>query len=522
MQPIETTITEVVVFPNRARITRRGGIALAAGEHLLVLKNLPATLDHDSVRASGYGEGVRILGMAAKVEFAENAQGSIAERERELQALHDAETALKNADSVQAARLELLQLLNGHSGSNFARSLANGRIDLQKVSSLLNYVSAELQTALDRRQQIANELRDVQKRKTAAQERLDAVVSPQRKDRRREVHVAVEAQAAVDFTLEVTYLVGDASWTPLYDVRLEDEAVTVHYLASISQQTGEDWTEVALALSTARPSIGTKLPELKPWYLRDLLSTFKEAEAPRYRSVLDQSISDIKAPSSIARQAASPAQVMQSTIAQSGASVTYQVGVPVSVPSDDAVHKTRVAALNLAVDLDYVTAPKLAEVAYLRATVTNTSDYVLLPGSAAIFHGENFVGSTEIALIAANETFEVQLGVDDRVKVKRELLKRDVGSRLIGQVRRTQVSYRISLHNLLNRGAAITVFDQIPVSQHERIVTKLDNATPRPDEQTDLNVLKWQLEIPAGEKHEITFGFTVDQPRDMMVTGLEL
>jgi uncharacterized protein (TIGR02231 family) len=203
-----------------------------------------------------------------------------------------------------------------------------------------------------------------------------------------------------------------------------------------------------------------------------------------------------------------------------GVAVTYRVSTPVAVPSDGTPHKTTITIERLDVSLDYVAVPKLAEEAYLRATVSNTSDYTLLPGTASIYHGMDFVGKTQIETIAPTEEFKVQLGVDDRIRVKRKLVKRDVGKTRIGNTRRSQFAYQITLTNHLPVPAHVTVFDQIPVGRHENIKTKLDSATPEPDEQSDLNRLKWELELETQEEQAIDFTFTVEHPRNMTVMGL--
>jgi len=172
--------------------------------------------------------------------------------------------------------------------------------------------------------------------------------------------------------------------------------------------------------------------------------------------------------------------------------------------------------------LDYVTVPKIAEEAYLRAKITNTSDSILLPGSANIFHEDEFVGTTSLETVVPTEEFEVQLGVDDRVKVERKLAQRDTSKTIIGNTRRTLYGYKITITNLLTRPARVTAYDQLPVSRNEQIKAKLIEVAPPPAEQTDLNILKWELDLKPQQKQELTFSFQVEQPRDMKITGIEV
>jgi uncharacterized protein (TIGR02231 family) len=215
-----------------------------------------------------------------------------------------------------------------------------------------------------------------------------------------------------------------------------------------------------------------------------------------------------------------PAEVATATVESSGTAVTFRVARPVGIPSDGSPHKTMITTLDLGANLDYVTVPKVAEEAYLRAKVTNTSASILLPGPANIFHTEEFVGTTQLELVAPNEEFEVQLGVDDRLKVERKLSERSTGKTFIGNTRKSLFGYTVTLTNNLPRPAKVTIEDQFPVSRHEQIKSVLQSVTPPPTEQTDMNILKWELEIAAGKKQEISFSFQVEQPRDLQITGI--
>ena len=116
--------------------------------------------------------------------------------------------------------------------------------------------------------------------------------------------------------------------------------------------------------------------------------------------------------------------------------------------------------------LDYVTVPKIAEEAYLRAKITNTSDSILLPGPASIFHDDEFVGTTALETVVPHEEFEVQLGVDDRVKIERKLTEHTVGKTFIGNTRKSLFAYTITVTNNLPWPANVTVEDQYPVSRN--------------------------------------------------------
>jgi uncharacterized protein (TIGR02231 family) len=527
MPAIETSISEVTVYVDRARVIRKGTIHLAPGEQTITIERLPTSLMDDSVRAAGRGAGVRILGVeVARDYYTDTPEEDQAALQKELQTLQDRDAALADADSAEASRLEFLKNLANNSTSILPRGIAYGKADLNSVVSFSKYISDEIAAAQTRRRELAQQRRDLAREIEVVQSKLQPRYDSIERIR---INVVVEATADTDLELEVTYSVNGASWSPLYDVRLVEEKVSVGYLANVQQTTGEDWPEVLLSLSTARPAISTTIPELDPWFLDvyrpPMPKMARMAMAPT-GGAADMAMMPETAPmaaqtrSMEAYEPPPPAEIATATVEASGTAVTFRVARPVGIPSDGSPHKTVITNLDLGAKLDYVTVPKIAEEAYLRATISNTSPSILLPGPANIFHADEFVGTTQLELVAPNEEFDVQLGVDDRLKVERKLTERSTGKTFIGNTRKSLFGYTISITNNLPRPARVTVEDQFPVSRHEQIKTTLQSIAPQPTEQTDMNLLKWELEIPPGKKQEIGFTFQVEQPRDMQISGI--
>jgi len=520
MTSLETRIATVTVYPDRARITRRGNTRLAPGAHTLVLANLPTTLIEDSVRATGKGAG-KLLGVeVAKIFVTHAPEANLKELEQQLEALGDEDKAFADEEATANARLKFLDSLRDWTGHSLAKGLAYGNATLDRAQQFSEYLARELDAVHAKQRDLAQKRREQKRKLEATQAQLEAVRRVETNERY-EIRVGVEASAETDFQLEVTYAVTNAHWSPLYDVRLEGERVALTYLAEVTQSSGEDWREVELLLSTARVATSNEIPELDPWYVDVVRPRLMPAQVAPARGAGAPLPPPADAMLMQAMPAPAPvAKMMEATIEASGAAVTYRVARPFNAPSDNSPHKTTITTLDLGAQLDYIVAPKLAAEVYLRAKIKNTSEFVLLPGSANIFHGADFVGATELERIAANEEFEAQMGVDDRIKVERELSERTVDKSLIGNTRRILFGYKITLTNLLATPAKIAVLDQLPVARAEEIKIKLREALPKPNEQSDLNVLKWELELKPQEKREVTFSFSVEHPREMTLTGL--
>jgi uncharacterized protein (TIGR02231 family) len=171
---------------------------------------------------------------------------------------------------------------------------------------------------------------------------------------------------------------------------------------------------------------------------------------------------------------------------ESGTGLAYRAARPLAVPADGGPHQTMIARFVLDAALDHLAVPVAAPEAYLRATVINTSPLLLLPGPARVFHDTQFVGQTSLETVAAGEEFELQLGVDDQIRVERELRRRSTSKAVIGGTRTIDLAYEITVENHRPNQARVNVHDHIPVSTDGDIRVRLRETSPNPAEQNDL------------------------------------
>jgi uncharacterized protein (TIGR02231 family) len=214
-------------------------------------------------------------------------------------------------------------------------------------------------------------------------------------------------------------------------------------------------------------------------------------------------------------------QMESAVVSEAGASLTYKLAGQAEVPGNGEPRKVTVAALKLKPSFTYVTAPKLEPVCYRRADLKNESVYSLLPGPLQLFEGDEYLGATHIEFVAPNQTFELALGADERMRVERELVAREVDKAfIIGDRRRIRYAFEIEVENLRDTRQTLLVRDQIPVSRDEQIKVKLDSVDPKPSEHSELNVLEWIFVLDPGAKRKLRYEFTVEHPRGMDVIGL--
>lgn len=524
-------ITGVTVFRDGARVARAGSVQVRAGLHPVSLGTLPASADPDSIRVAVAGDSAALLEVEVRRGVRADPLREEVTRLRNLvEEAQDALSALEDEESAANAGLGFIGHLSEASATALARAVGAGRADYEELSKMAGHLSASTEHALARRREIAGRKRAAHRELEAAKKRLAGTEQwAKRPEEYAEVIATIEADAAGTADVEISYHTSGASWKPLYDLTLTGERVAVSYLAEVTQRTGEDWPETTLVLSTARRGAHRTLPELEPWYIdraRQPVFGLRRGPVRAQRAAALSAAGEepiAGAAPGAAPGAAEPGGEIPAEAERLGADadagVVYTVARPLAVPADGAPHKTLIIRFDADTELDYLTIPALAPEAYLRATIQNGSS-LLLPGPARIFRGSQFAGATELETVAPGEEFEVQLGVDDEVRVERKLRRRATGKSVIGGTRTIDIAYEITVENHRDRAARISVRDHIPLSRDGEIKVRLRETNPSPGSTDDLGELTWPLSLDPGEKAAITYRFTVEHPATLTVTGL--
>ena len=549
---LSAPVASVTVYPDRAQIVRRGEVAIESpGEHTLRIGGLPINVQRDSFRVTGQGPaGTRILGVEQTQEFHPRApeeklaalRDEIAARERELAALDERIAAI-------GERRKWLDQLAEQSSRSLSWSLARGLTKPEDISAFLTFVSDERQRAVDAAPELAQQRKDLLSALEALRREYTQLDTGWLPDRVAAV-VRVAVATPGDVAISLSYLIGGASWRPRYDarVRTTEGSVRLTQQALVSQSTTEDWTGVAISLSTARPSVARQLPDdPRPWYVNVYtprpVPPPPPMRAPRFAAMAPApgggfgsdtippgvAMSPVVA-SSMAVQDATPIPeemaLDQALVERSGSAQVFHISGDVDIPSDGAPHLLPIAEYDLPGRLEYVAMPVESEGAHLRATVRNSTGQVLPSGELHVFHatpnGDEYAGATKLDLTANGAELKLYLGVDDNVTVKRELIERDTdkGSLLQSGIRRVTLGYRATVTNRTGATQRVIVKDRLPVPQNERIRLKVLDIRPQPTERTKLEQVTWDMQIPADEERRVEWRFTIEAPADVELTGL--
>lgn len=532
--PAEHRISGVTVFPDRAVVTRQGSVSLPAGEHQIVFENLPIGLDENSVRAGGTGGGWKILGVELKRDYREPAQSpEVVKLREQIRGLEDRRQDLQDERGDLGQKRELLNKLSRETGSasDGEPGAKKPTVSVAEIQRLVEYYGQEsnkISLRLRAIERAERELNRELERLRAELARLENPGTPQN----RRVAVTVAATAATAATtaqVEVSYMVPGASWSPQYDVHAAEDVkkITLTAYGVVRQNTGEHWENVRLTLSTARPQVGTALPELTPWVLdvvcpmpaaapaRDMLMKQNEL---RRNTVANQGM----VASELEADAAEAVQTLTARVEQRGFSAVYVVPGTATVPSDGEPHRSTISRQEMAAVTEYTATPKLMPGAFVKAKVQNANPAPLLPGPLNVFMGNDFVGSARLGLVGPEGAFDVFLGKDDGIKVQRkEKVRREETTGLVQKSRRIRTGYVIELENMKRTEEAVTVKDQIPVAAAGQITVRVTGVSPRPGkENKETGELQWEMKLKPREKRTIEVDVEVEAPVDVPVSGI--
>ncbi len=545
---MESRLTAATVYADRAVVTRTASVDLTAGEHTLAFERLPANLLDQSLQVSGRGTAAATIldvnAQTAYVDFTPNAR--VPELEEQIRGLQKQQRALDDRAGILEQERDFVKrmLLSStgtiiyplgadpaHAGGTAARPT------LEEWQKLYAYSDDTLGKIATEQQAIDTQREDLKTKETALEQQLNQLRGTGGKSYKTvTVRVAATEPGRLDVALR--YAVPGASWAPSYDARLRvaDRAVELAYFGLVRNATGEDWTNIALTLSTARPNLGGGAPELPPWIV-DVARAMPVAMA---RARMQDMAQKAQAFNELAATgAAAPTMEpeekdagMLTAVVEAGAtSATFKVPVAVTLPANNTVQKVPIATTKLAATLQYQATPKMMETAFLSAYATNTTEYPFLAGAMNTFLDDTFIAASRLKSVMPGEKFELQLGADEGIAVKRRLVNRfteDTG--LVTKGKRVTYEFLVTLTNNKKTAERVVFKEPVPVSRNEKIVVKLltpdegdVGTTEKPKEVTreEDGKLVWRLDLKPGEKREIPLKFSVDYPADLKVAGLE-
>ncbi len=261
-KPIDSKITDVTVFLNKAQVTREGKTRIESGKTNLIVTGLTSMLDPESIQVSGKGNFV-ILGISHQQNFLNEFN-----MPKSLKALKDSLETLQRQVILEQSQKEILNKEEQMLLSNQKIGGTNQNLTVAELKAMADFYRSRLGDIVTTRMKQDEKIKKINERIV----KLNAQVNNQNELYRRntsEIVVSVSADAATSADLQIKYVVANAGWNAIYDLRAINtkNPVQLSYKANVFQSTGEEWKNVKLKLSTANPNQSGLKPELYSWYL---------------------------------------------------------------------------------------------------------------------------------------------------------------------------------------------------------------------------------------------------------------
>lgn len=513
---VSSKITDVTVFLSGAQITREARTTLSPGVTDVVLTDLSYYIQPASIQVDGNND-FTIISVKHVYDYEDDRQESaevLAIRE-ELEGLNRQLRILNSTEKIYGDEKSMILANKSISGTRVGADVETV-IDLadfyEERLKEIEYKFIEIQTARTDLNEQINELNQELNQITGGSTYTSNIV------------VSLSTSSTKKVTISFNYVVTQAGWSPLYDIRSNDinGPITLTYKGNVWQQTGYDWNDVNIKLSTGNPTQSGTRPTMYPW----VVSLYDPNEYREQYERNDNS-SDAYAVPSISVESevdemyylddylydATTSLANYTTVSQTAVNTTFNIALPYTIPTDGIAYAVEVQDHEIPATYAYYSAPKVDCDAFLMARITGWDDLNLMAGTANIFYEGTYVGQSYLNTNVTDDTLQVSLGRDNSVIVERQKIKGFEATQTIGSNTKLTIAIELNVRNNKNGPISIKLDDQIPISSNKDIVvTLIDDGGATLDATT--GKLTWNLDLAKGESTSLRFTYSIKYPKD--------
>lgn len=548
-QDIASNIDEVKLYLTAGQMKHNQSLKLVKGRNKLKFSGISAYADPQSIQFKGTGS-YRLVSVSTEMDFlaAEQFNPRISVLKDSLEIFQDKLQFTK--DQMDAYNAE-----KGVMNTN--RDLGGGTQNLT-VAQIKEAGEYFRKRTLEINQEMSKLRKAEQRYSVEIQDMRAQLVELNYNENQRsnQVVVLIDMDQPAQMDTELTYLVSDCGWAAMYDLSAQDISgkINLKYKAQVYNNTGNDWENIALTLSTADPQLSATHPAMGPWYLTEnyavsgSISGKRQVYAPSQSQVdyrqnavsnlnwandrvydnyfnsgdiqqnfnksgyFDNSQNELGLLKNVNAQ-----NVQMRSIDISELSTEFVIENKFSCPSDMKPYMVDVKEVDLDATFSHITVPKLDRSAFLMANIIGWQELELIPGPTNVYFGGVYVGVSQIDTRNVSDTLSLSFGRDDKVTVMRKLKKEFTTKREMGSFKRDSYMYEIAIRNNRSVPINIEVYDQIPISQSSQITVSTDQISGGIMNEENGEV-KWRLNVAPNDVTSKEIGYTVKYPKNMTIS----
>lgn len=521
--PVTPKTSEVTVYRSGAKITSAATVKVPAGASEVVFENLSPFFNGNSLQVKIKGDArlnAAVFQLKAPAPAPENPR-ALTIRDS-LTLLGDALVVNDQENKVLEDEVRMVQKNSERVGIS-----ANGQpgsLSVTELKDLANFYRQRMLEIRDRQQKLSLVQRGIKTVYERLQTELKRV-QPNTGNQTGEITLKLDAAGAQTLEITCTYLVNNAGWAPLYDLRSAglDKPLQLTYKANVHNRTGFDWKAVALHLSSAQPLTNNDRPILNPVYVdfRPVVVYGKEQQEQiqPYRGNIYQMEQVVTAAPNTYEERTDlmPGQPLETDITGAGEAEllsVFDLPTPQDILADGKDNIVTVEEKEIPAAYEYHAVPKVEPAVFLLAKIANYGQYNLLPGQANIFFQDTYIGQTRVNPQTTADTLLLSFGRDEQLTIKRVQPKDFTERRkMFGSKIRETYLYEISIKNNKSKNVTVALIDQIPISKQKDIVVELEDRGGAAV-NADFGKLEWSVEVPAGQTKKVRFSYSVEYPKD--------
>jgi uncharacterized protein (TIGR02231 family) len=511
---ISSTPSKVTVFLSGAEVYHQTDLKLVAGQNEFRFVGLPSSISINSV-SFNLGEKAKILSISGEINT-DGRQKINKERtfwEDSVKYMEAELTKLRNEAVVWEVEQKLLAVNQDRIGSNNGLSL----IELQTFSA--HYISR----TRDLVEKVAQQKQKVEQ----WTERLEKIKLLLNKVKTRELNANFEISLIVIskenqvINTNWSYVISEAGWSPVYDLRSKGvgKPITFTYKGDIFNNSGMDWKNIKLTLSTADVTQNTNPPYLTAWKL-DFASindlNYYAQQQQSNANMLNNRLESEESGAGVGLDRAGSITTTFSDIAVSELSIEFEIKELYNILADNRAYSVEINEYELKADYTYICTPKMDKDAFLMARILGWETLNLIEGNANIYFNDSYIGKTFINLRRANDTLDISLGRDKKVIVNR-IKKQDFSSRkFLSSTVRELYTYEINVRNTNSLPISLDLKDQLPTSGNGEIeieILEISSAKLNPDS----GLLTWNVNLAQGEAKTYTISYAIKYPKNKTI-----
>jgi uncharacterized protein (TIGR02231 family) len=542
---VKSTISKVTVFSQGAQVYRSANYNVSQGVTQIIIEGVSPKIDANSLQVNASGN-VIILDSKYSLFYPEPAKvelsglplkirKSIGYLEDSIQKMDYEILTYQDEIDVLVATKNILAnngAIRGQGKVNDSIQLLQQAIDyytfkMMEINNKLQVLNLKKYKGVTKRSGMKTRLLDLRN----YQNNADLANKPKGPSHR--ITITLKSDETVNGKIDVSYLVSNAGWTPLYDLRsdMNTGKVNLNYKAQVFQNTGIDWSDIRLTISTNNPYQNKMKPELHPWYV-DFRSYSNYSEADRDEENKGKDINRLqkKAEAYGYSQPTSSPGATEVEDAETKAifsnqftevidhviSAEFRIDLPYSIESNGQKHMVLVKNEDLNAEFKYYTVPKYDQSVYLVAQLSKLDELQLVPAKANIFFDGSYIGETYLDPTTMDDTLSLSMGKDPNIIVKRTLLKHDSKDKVVGTKMEKTYAYAIEVKNLKSSNIELIVQDQIPVTQNADIeIEALELSKGILDKRT--GIIEWSFNLKAKGKKDLEMKYEVKFDKDQNV-----